>query len=173
MRLCVCMCVRARAFLVMHAHMCSGPIGLVTALQSAILIMQHFIKSSRWVSEWEEAERAEREKEGEEKDRKQRERERERERETEREVNILHVCMCVCGCVHAASLTATEYLSSPFVHASVSCHYASVCYLLSLCICLWCAVSVCVCVQVCTCLCPRSPVHVFVCAHDLSLAVYL
>lgn len=43
----VCVHVRARAFLVMHAHMCSGPIGLVTALQSAILIMQHFIKSSR------------------------------------------------------------------------------------------------------------------------------
>ena len=101
------------------------------------------------------------------------ERQKIRDRKRRQRVNILHVCMHVC--VHAASLTALEYLSSPLVHASMSCHYASVCYLLSLCICLWCAVCVCVCVCVCTCLCvsPRSPVYMFVCAHDLSLAVYL
>ena len=152
MRVCVCMCVRARAFLVMHAHMCSGPIGLVTALQSAILIMQHFIKSSRWVSEWEEAERAEREKEGEEKDRKQRERERERERDRKRSQHFTCVHLCVWVC--ARCIPHSNWIFVLSLRACVS--------VLSLCLCLLSFVTLHLLVVRCVCVCLCSSVHVLV-----------
>ena len=84
---------------------------------------------------------------------------------------------CVHACVCARCIPHSTWIFVLSLSACVN--------VLSLCLCLlsfvtlhllvMCCVCVCVCVCVCTCLCvsPRSPVYMFVCAHDLSLAVYL
>lgn len=92
--------------------MFGGPIGPVSVLQSAILIVQHFIKTSRWVSKWEEAIQREREgwkAEG--------ERQIIRGGETRWKSTFWSVCVCVF--MHAVSLTAVGIFVLS-VHACIS-----------------------------------------------------
>lgn len=119
-------------------YMCRGPIEPDTVPKSAILIMQQFIKSSRWVSEWEKAvERIKKMIVG-----------RGRGTDNQGEIEDRKSALNMRIFVHTVALTTVEYFFSFFIHGSVCCHSdSSLVYFVTLYLLVMCCLSV----QVCTC----------------------